>query len=149
MKSKSREQIIADQESIGNVKITEEQYGLIKIGSGEIQISLLDEDIYFAPRDVVYPKEKQDVKDNHSSEIKAHVESKDEEPEQVGLCSRESNSSGSDNQLYKIFEDEILKEVMQDKINMELFTLDQNIIIQEVIRKTIKLTKEKWGKIEK
>jgi hypothetical protein len=58
---KSKSQIIAEQESIGNVEITEEQFNDWEL-ENKVEVSYREGKyisfLYFAPRDVVYPDEK-------------------------------------------------------------------------------------------
>jgi len=58
MKSKSREQIIAEQESIGNVKISKEEFNNLNFNECFYIPLGFTGALYFAPRDVVYPDEK-------------------------------------------------------------------------------------------
>jgi hypothetical protein len=173
---KDRKQIIAEQESIGNVEITMNKW--FELESLDLESSRINYEkgiLYFAPREVVYPEEKigcgkligdntigficgkhktikgnimlcpscQKKQDNHTRQQDVRKNDLGETNPHLSLSAE--HIPAEDIPSSKIFEDEILKEVMQDKINMELFTLDQNTIIQEVIRKTIKLTKEKMG----
>jgi hypothetical protein len=56
---KSKTQIIAEQESIGNVEISREKYdSLLFFGKDCIKYNRCEEYIYFAPRSVVHPEEK-------------------------------------------------------------------------------------------
>jgi hypothetical protein len=54
---KTKSQIIAEQESIGNVEISEEEYNRLT-GDGEMRIWINNTYLNFAPRSVVHPEEK-------------------------------------------------------------------------------------------
>jgi phenolic acid decarboxylase len=54
---KSKSQIIAEQESIGNVEITRKQFDDFCF-QNELRVRNNEGSIYFAPREVVHPEEK-------------------------------------------------------------------------------------------
>jgi RecJ-like exonuclease len=192
---KTKSQIIAEQKSIGNVEISEEQYNRLT-GVGEMRIWMDNTFLNFAPREVVHPEEKigcgavhilgftvgyknmdemqkdcnritevcgdfnlslnkvilcpscQKKKDNHSSEITAHLESKDEEPYH--------EDNGSDIQSPKVFEDNFyfIKvnafgiEII-DKSDLGYSYCFGRSFSLPLLIDAVNYYQEKWGKIER
>jgi len=162
-----KEQIIADQESIGNVEISLEIFNKLQ-GLGEFEIWGEEQSLFFAPREVVYPS-CQKKKDNHSqqyhiaepivSDERSLTEKSqetryraDEEPEAPAIVER---TSGSDIPSSKIFEDVIdwINNWEVSKSTGDFMFINNKERLGEYPDEwlqDLKLKiKEKWGKIER